>query len=204
MARLQEKARPSVKVILDGDQPRLANGKRRLNLSIPQRELLAKNRQVEEAVALFLDPEIDRTNRQIADALGISLASLKRLTQTEQFRDIYEAALVDIGHSPRLKNVRASIDEMLPVAARVIRNILIDPNAPAGVRLKAATSILEYAPKDGGGGDQIKEFTAFLATFGEKSKERVTISVPNDYAAAMKQFADPDTVDAVVTELPVS
>ncbi|MCX6064777.1 MAG: hypothetical protein NT121_03355, partial [Chloroflexi bacterium] len=139
---------------------------------------------------------------QIAQTLGLSLASLKRLTQTEEFRDIYENTLVDIGHSPRLKSTRTSIDEMLPVAARVIRNLLTDPNTPPGVKLKAAQHILEYAPKDGGSGDQVKEFQAFLSAFADKARETVRVTVPDAYQDAMKQFADPDVIDAVVEELP--
>ena len=202
MARLMKKAIPLVAQVLAGEQPTKENGtKKRFALTIAERELLAKNRQLEEAVALFLDPEVDRTNRQIAEQLGMSLDKLKRMMQTEAFRDLYEAQLVDIGHSPRLKQARASIDELLPLATRVVRNILTDPNAPPGVRLKAAEKILEYAPKDNGVGDQVKEFTAFLAVFQNKT-DKVTVTVPNEYADAMKRFAEPEIVDAEVTELP--
>jgi len=200
MARVK-RAKPVVTEILNGIQPLRSNGKRRLLLTTDQRELLEQNRQAEELVSLFLDPDQDRTNRQIAEAMGMSLSKMKRLTQTDAFRDAYEATIVEIGHSPRLKNVRSSIDEMLPVAARVMRSILLDPTAPAGVRLKAATTILEYAPKEAGSGDQIKEFQNFLSTFATKANA-VTVTVPDSYSEAMKQFADLDVVDAVAVDLP--
>jgi hypothetical protein len=200
MPRKTKTTKPEVESILSGVQLSTSNGKKRFQITAPQRELLAKNREVEEAVALFLDPEVDRTNRQIAEQLGMSVPALKRLMQTELFRDTYEEALVDIGHSPRLKNVRTAIDEMLPMAARVIRNIMNDPDAPPGVRLKAAQNILEYAPKDNGGGDQVKEFAAFLLSFKDKS-DAVKITVPTAYADAMRQFADDNVVDATSVEI---
>jgi hypothetical protein len=191
--RIPQNKQPTDKVrqIASGLQVIHPDGTRHVSLTLDEREGLLLVQKTEEAVALFLDVTTDRSNAEIAAALEISTHQLKRLTMTEMFKQKYEDALLDIGHSPRLALARQGIDELFPAAVRTLAELLRDSNTPAGVRLKAATSILEYADIKGAGDnrDAVKEFSNFLAGFGATNQEgRLTISMPVEYAAALSKY----------------
>ena len=84
------------------------NNRRHLNLNRGEREALLRQRTIEQAVALFLDLENDRSWAEIAAELDMSVSSLKRLSQSPDFMTVYEDALATIGHDPRLMSVTAS------------------------------------------------------------------------------------------------
>ena len=128
--------------ILEGRTRRTKDGRRHLRLTKTERAELAKHTQIEEAVALYLDLEQDLSNKEIADRLGLSVSSLKRLVLTPEFTRIYEEALAMLGHSPRLMATAQALPDLLPAAYRTLRRLVTSADVPDAVALKAAERIL--------------------------------------------------------------
>jgi len=99
--------------LLQGRQEVTEEGRRHVNLTVGERHDLAENLQVEQAVAMFLDLTQDRTYAEIAQALDMSVAGLKRLTQTDAFKQVYADVLPGVGHDPRLEISRAALRDLV-------------------------------------------------------------------------------------------
>jgi len=202
---MKRKTTDDTKLLLEGQRPDIGNGRTRITLTATQREQLARNRQIEEAVAMFLDLDVDRTNAQIADQLGLSKDQLKRLTQTDDFRRIYESALIEVGHSPRLGLTKQAIDEMLPLAARTVRSIMTDGGAPAGVRLKAAELVLGYAEIKGNAQqNQVEAFKNFMSAMNVRQLDQqgsLDFAVPAEFTSALADFVDGEAVEIPASQL---
>ena len=85
---------------------------------------LAQQKQIELAVSLFLDLEQDRTVQQIADEMGMTVSSLKRLTQTAKFQETYDSVLMQLGHHPRLQALQGQLPELIPLSYQAMRRLL--------------------------------------------------------------------------------
>ncbi len=142
----------------------MPDGRRKIKLNSQERAIFSKQQQIETAVMLFLDIEKDHTWEEIAGELGISVQSLKDLTKTQQFVDVYDQHFAELGHDPRLKSAQAAIVDLLPLAVRELRELLTDGDVPASVRFRAIEKIIELngiGPAKGGQMDR-HELMEFL------------------------------------------
>ena len=178
--------------------------KRHINLTAPERTELAERLQIESAIAMFLDLEQDRTWRQIADAMGISISELKRMTRKPEFQRIYDETTVALGHDPRLQAVVSQLPDLLPVAFTQLRRILTAVDTRDDVRLKA---ILEVMKMNKVGEDQATEDPMELSNFLRSNNVQVkgdvimNMGVPPEYAAAFRKFTGTDIVNVEVHSL---
>ena len=185
-------------------------GQRHINLTIGERQDLAENLQIEQAVAMFLDLEQDRTWKQIAEELGISVSELKRLTRKPEFQKIYDQTTVAIGHDPRLQAVTSSLPDLLPIAFRGLKAMLTGADIRDDVKLKAIIKVLELnqVGKDQGVEDP-RELSNFLSVHNIRVDGDVIVNmgVPEEFQAAFRKFTGTDIVDAAVrspdTEAPL-
>ena len=96
-------------------------------------------RKREEAVAALL---IKRNVEEAAQSIGITTQTLVRWLKIDEFQDEYRRARRDaFGQSI------ARLQQASSAAASTMMKILVDPNTPASVRLRAADSILSHAAK---------------------------------------------------------
>lgn len=125
------------------DERRTADGKRRLMLTQAERSALITNQLIERAVGLYLDLEDARSQREIAQELNLTVKQLKYMTQSEEFKAIYDEYFSELGHDPRLKATRAGLVDLLPLAYTRFRGLLDDTTTPATVMLKAVEKVFE-------------------------------------------------------------
>lgn len=184
----------------------MADGSRHINLTIQEREQLARNRLIEAAVALFLDLEADRTWQQIADTLGINLAELKRLTKDPDFIRVHEESLVQIGHDPRLRTVVAQLSDLLPTAFQTVK-ALMAPGVQDQTRLKAALEVMRLnRVEDSAGGEDPRELRSFLQRQGvvvQGDFNFLKLNIPTEYANAFQKYFS-EVVDGESRDIPVS
>lgn len=169
-------------------------GRRHINLNQGEREALARQRQIESAVALFLDLTTDHTWAEIAAELNISVSALKRLTQAPDFMSIYEEALATIGHDPRLLAVTSSLGDLLPAARRRLGTLITDTNTPDGVALKAIERLFQWTGADSkievDNPDMLKNF---LSQHNVQVQGDLNIvNIPPEYQAAFERFLGGD------------
>ena len=177
--------------------------RRHINLNQNERTALADNLQLEQAVALFLDLTEDHTWPQIADALGLALAALKRLTQTAEFQRVYDDALATVGHDPRLNAVKSSLGDLLPMAYRRLQSILGNPRSDDRTAMRAIEKLFSWTGVDSGTPqDDPAAFQNFLHRFGVNVEGNLNVinavNIPQEYQAAFAKFLQPENVEAAI------
>jgi len=180
----------------------VSEGRRHLNLNQGEREALARQRQIESTVALFLDLENDRTWSEIAAELDISVSALKRLTQAPDFMSVYEDALATIGHDPRLQAVTSSLGDLLPAARRRLQKLIMEDETPHGVALKAIERLFTWTGAD----SKIEtDNPDALRNFLQQNNVKVegdlnVINIPAEYRDAFQRYLGGNT-DIVAGEV---
>ncbi|MEM4204287.1 MAG: hypothetical protein QXS54_09495 [Candidatus Methanomethylicaceae archaeon] len=111
--------------------------RRTIKLTKAERAALKQRELIEKAAALFLDLETVRTWAQIADELGVSISTLNELTKTKEFDEIYNAMFAELGHDPRYRAMQAEMANILPLAVRELKNIIVSTQTPVNSKLKA-------------------------------------------------------------------
>jgi len=176
-------------------------GRRHLNLTQGEREALARQRQIEQAVALFLDLENDRTWAQIAAELDLSVSALKRLSQSADFMTVYEDALATIGHDPRLMAVTSSLGDLLPAARRRLESLITSNDTPDGVALKAIERLFQWTGAD----NQIEtDNPEALKNFLNQHNVQIQgdlniINIPPEYQRAFERYLGGDVIEGEVS-----
>ncbi len=96
-------------------------------------------RKKEEAVAALLN---QRSVEEAARSVGIGANTLLRWMQEPEFEEAWrEARRLAFGQSI------ARLQQAASAAATTLLKIMVDPNAPAASRVRAADSVLEHAAK---------------------------------------------------------
>ena len=99
--------------------------------------VMRRNRQREQLIlALLQQPGIEKA----AAAVGISSVTAWRITKTQEFKEEYrqarrEAFIQSLGR----------LQQAAGAATSTLMKIMVDPNAPAGSRVRAADRVLEHA-----------------------------------------------------------
>jgi hypothetical protein len=119
--------------------------RRSIKLTKDEREAFQYREKVEKCVAMFLDLNRELTWAQIAKELKISVPSLHNLTKSELFNEKYNEYFSELGHDPRIKVSQQALADMVPLAVRTLREILIDPEASSASRLKAVEQVFRMA-----------------------------------------------------------
>lgn len=194
--------KPTNEETLEGQLAVSDDGRRHINLNQGEREALARQRQIEAAVALFLDLETDRTWAEIAAELGISVSTLKRLTQSSDFTLVYEDALATIGHDPRLQAVTSSLGDLLPAARRRLQKLITEDGTPDGVALKAIERLFQWTGADSKiETDNPEALKNFLQQNNVKVEGDLNIiNIPDEYQDAFQRFLGGST-DIVAGEV---
>lgn len=101
---------------------------------------------IQQAVELFLDINVARSRKRIAQELGISIWQLKKLIESDEFANAYDQHFATLSSDPTLKVVNSKlVEELLPKSIRALESILDDKKAPPSVRLKAALETMRLA-----------------------------------------------------------
>jgi len=179
------------------DERRKPDGRRRIKLTNAERDQMRRQRLMEGAAALFMDLERPRSWPQIAEELGLTLAQLKDLTRDEKFEQIYDDMFAAAQHDPRYKATQAALIDMLPAAAKRLREILLDGTDNASLRaieLLFKQTAIAIAPPDQG--SDRKELAEFLVT------HQIRLDVPPVYKEALEKYGVQPAVEGEWTELP--
>ena len=97
------------------------------------------SRKKEEAIAALLS---QRNTEDAARAVGIGLATLLRWMRLPEFQIAYREARRDA-----VSQATARLQQATGAASSTVLKIMLDSNAPAAVRLRAAESVLNHAAK---------------------------------------------------------
>ena len=181
------------------DERRTVDGKRKLMLTQTERNILTENQLLERAVGLYLDLEEARSQRDIAQELGLTVKQLKYMTQSEEFKAIYEDYFSDLGHDPRLKATRAGLVDLLPLAYSRFQGLLESDDTPATVLLKAVEKVLELngvKPQASKVSDR-KELAEFLGS-DNISLTQINITVPDEYQQALGDVVEGQIADEII------
>lgn len=174
------------------------DGRRRIKLTLDERENLLRQQRIETAVVLFTDLQTVRKWSEIAEELGISVKELKALTKTPEFEEAYNAVMTEIGHDPRYRAAAAGIADLLPKAVRTLDQLLT--TAPPHVKLQAVQTVfkaanLEIKPPEVH--SDREELVKFLSEQGIDIN--LNVNLPVEYAAAMQKYGG--AVDGEFTEV---
>jgi hypothetical protein len=171
------------------------NNEERRHLSLTQAERgdLVAQRQIEEAVSYFLDLDTDRTVKQIAQEMGLSVSALKRLTQKPEFQAVYDEALMQLGHHPRLQALSANLPELLPLAYNALKGILVGQRVAATAKVQAIKLLFDTV---GVGKQVVEEDPAALNNFLKGSGVtvqgdavvNVNLPIPDEYREAFQRL----------------
>ena len=184
--------------------------RRHLNLTAGERAEMLGSRQIEEAVSYFLDLEQDRTVKQIADEMGISVSALKRLTQKPEFQARYDEVLMGLGHHPRLQAVNAQLPELMPLAYQALKQVLTGTRVAATARVQAVKLLFDTLHVADG---RLEEDPAPLHNFltaagvnvqGTGNVINVNLPIPDEYQDAFARLmgATPqEVINAEVTPI---
>ena len=104
---------------------RMADGRRRLMPTNAEKRVLLRQRKVEHAVALFLDLQHDHSYEEIARELGFTTMALRNMTKAKDFIDCWNEHFVELGHDPRLRATQAALTDLLPMAIREMKQLLV-------------------------------------------------------------------------------
>lgn len=168
---------------------KLPDGRRKITLRKQERKDIQKQLQIEQAVALFLDVQVGRTWKQVADEMGIPPQKLRELTKSEEFEIAYDQMFAEIGHDPRFKATQSWMLDLLPVAMRELYELLTDPQTPPSVRLNSIKLIMDLTNidiKPDTKQDDRKDMMKFLF------ENRAEIIIPPEFQDAMAKFRPPE------------
>lgn len=120
--------------------------------------------KMEQAIAALLS---HRNVEVAARSVGISVNTLQRWMQVPEFQAAYQAARRKL-----LSQAIGRLQDAAGAAATTLLKIMMDPNVPAGVRLRAAEVVLDQVVKAG----EVEEFEDRMAKLewlaGLKSRKR--------------------------------
>jgi len=98
---------------------------------------MRRNRQREQLIlALLQQPGIEKA----AAAVGISTVTAWRITKTQEFKEEYRQA-----RREAFIQALGRLQQAAGAATSTLMKIMVDPNAPAGSRVRAADRVLEHA-----------------------------------------------------------
>ena len=175
--------------------------------TIAEREMLGKT---EKLIQLYLmRTAVDRrwTNAQQAEALGVSVATVKRMAASEEFGKI-AAFMAPPTRSPMLEEGQAYVqDTLLPLALREARALLEDEEVRASTKVNLIKEVLRFAFDQQGGESaevQRRDAMAFLKDQGVQiNAGQIVINqqlMPADYVEKLQE-AMPEVIDAEVAQL---
>jgi hypothetical protein len=178
---------------------------RKIKLTNQDRAELAKRRQVEQAVSYFLDLEQSRTLKQIADEMGIAVASLKRLTNDPQFQELYDEVLMNLGHHPRLQALNSQLPELIPDAYRALKRLL-----GPGIAHTAQVSAIKLLYDTLNISQQVREedpqaLENFMRSKGvivQNNVMNVNLPIPEEYRDAFQKWMGGDIVEGKAEDVP--
>ena len=97
------------------------------------------SRKMEEAVAALLT---QRNVEEAARAVGVGSATLLRWQKLPEFQAAYRAA-----RRNAFSQSIARLQQMSSAAVTTLGKVMVDQNAPASTRVRAADSVLDHAAK---------------------------------------------------------
>jgi hypothetical protein len=194
------------------EERRTADGRRRLQLNASERREIQQSRQIDEIILMMLDFENSWTYAEMAEELGISVASMKNLTRTEEFEKRYAEYYYDLGRDPRVKLTQARVAELLPTALLQLRKGLEDPDVPWTAKTKLIQEVFELSgiKKPESVQNDRKELEQFLLEKRNESggQDNVTINIPttyldrlNEYRNEVDETEDEDVVEGEIREV---
>jgi hypothetical protein len=184
------------------DREPTADGRRRLQLTNTEREEFAERTNIERLVSMFLDLERKYTRAEMCEEMDVTPKQLKRLTQTDLFKEIYDDHLATLGHDPRLQAVQAGLIDLLPEAFGQLKKALTSADVPWTVKYKAIQDILRLngiQPKAAVQSDR-KELAEFLGELGTNVTD-LHVHLPEGYEAAAKAAEDGEVVTVEPTNV---
>ena len=99
--------------------------------------IMRRNRQREQLIlALLQQPGLEKA----AAAVGISTVTAWRITKTQEFKEEYRQA-----RREAFTQSLGRLQQAAGAATSTLMKIMVDPNAPAGSRVRAADRVLEHA-----------------------------------------------------------
>jgi hypothetical protein len=122
--------------------------------------------KMEQAIAALLS---HRNVEDAARAVGVSVNTLQRWMRMPEFKAAYRAARRKL-----LSQAIGRLQDGAGAAATTLLKIMLDPNVPAGIRLRAAEIVMEQAVK-AGEAEEIEDRVAnleWLAGLARKSRKR--------------------------------
>ncbi len=176
------------------DKNKRPDGRRKINLTRPERHALARQSMIEAAAALFLDIDTHRTWAQIAETLEITVPQLRTLTRTDEFNDAYNELIPDVGHDPRFKSAQLAITDMLSLAVMEHNKVLKNDSVAPGVKMKAVE--LAYKITGMKGPEQSvterEQLAKFLKDAGIGAKNA---DVEDEFDGSMEKFFGPNVME---------
>jgi hypothetical protein len=181
-----------------------APNRRKIKLTKAERAELARRRDIELAVSYFLDLEQSRSLKQIADEMGISVSSLKRLSNDPQFHEVYNEVLVQLGHHPRLQALNTQLPELIPDAYRALKRLL-GPGTAHTAQVSAVKLLFDTLKI----GDQVREedpqaLENFMKGKGvviQNNVMNVNLPIPEEYRQAFSKWMGGNVIDVQATNV---
>ena len=178
---------------------------RKLQLTKEDRAVLAKRRQIEQAVSYFLDMEQSRTLKQIADEMEISVSALKRLTHDPQFQEVYDEVMMNLGHHPRLQALNAQLPDLIPLGYQALKRLL-SPGTAHTAQVSAVKLLFDTLRI----GDQVREedpqaLENYMRGKGvviQNNVMNVNLPIPEEYRQAFQKWMGGDVVEGKATDVP--
>lgn len=172
---------------------RTQDGRRRLKLNRAERDTARRQRLIEHAVALALDLENNYTMSQMAEQLGLpSIQAYKDLTRSQDYLDVYNAAIVEVGHHPRYKAVQGKLVDLLVKATNKLEQILDDPQAKNSDKLRAIETVFKHTGIGAKPADQ-KDDREELAEF--EMRHAIFVLPEPEYVEAMRKYGLGEVVE---------
>ena len=120
-------------------------------------------RKKEEAIAALLN---QRNVEDAAKAVGITASTLIRWMQIPEFATAYrEARRAAFGQSI------ARLQQASTAAVSTLLKIMVDPNAPASVRVRAADSVLDHSKQ----ALEIEDVEVRVAAFEQAAEQQKSV-----------------------------
>jgi methanogenic corrinoid protein MtbC1 len=177
-------------------------------LSGPERRAVT---QAEQLVRLYLmrtSIEQKYTNSEQADALGISVSTVKRLASSEEFAKV-SAFMAPASRSPVMGEAKNYLQEvLLPAALRGAQALLDDPETRSSTKANMIGQIMKYAfqQQEGDSSEvQRRDAMEFLRQQGAQVVNIGQVVVnqnlaPSDYVEKLRESM-PDFVEGEATEV---
>jgi methanogenic corrinoid protein MtbC1 len=167
--------------------------------------------QAEQLVRLYLmrtSIEQKYTNSEQADALGISVSTVKRLASSEEFAKV-SAFMAPASRSPVMGEAKNYLQEvLLPAALRGAQALLDDPETRSSTKANMIGQIMKYAfqQQEGDSSEvQRRDAMEFLRQQGAQVVNIGQVVVnqnlaPSDYVEKLRESM-PDFVEGEATEV---